>query len=508
MSRAGRQNSGYSQADRIRLAREAWDMGARGNKVIGRREGIPRSTLYLWQVEAGLRPTPARTHIPSTRMGRSESNRVPRTDATQSVKTSNSSEDAVFWSSVSDNSHAADGGPADQEEQAFNGADSWQINLKSRTVQTFDQLIAHCKVDQSLWKAEQFKVRSYQVTYVPRATREGDEKMWTRPHSTQGKGVTIQMYAVSALFARKKAVITAREEIESLLADAKTHIVRPGPLVLIKPPETGYVLELSIADHHWGKVAWPRETGGPAYDVNIATKIFHKAVESLLARSAHIKFEKIVWVIGQDALHVDNDAGTTTKGTKVDVDGRPFRTFQICRQAHCEVGDRLVRDVAPLEVIVMPGNHDNLSTLMLGDALQCWWQGHPHVTIDTDPRARKYREFGRVLLGISHGDKGKPQTWSRLMPVEEPEAWGRTRYREIHVGHRHTESAHVDEINGVKIRVLPSLAPADAWHAAQGFVGNVPSAEAFHWHKEDGLIGTTIYNHAYESLESHGHTVK
>ena len=45
------------------------------------------------------------------------------------------------------------------------------------------------------------------------------------------------------------------------------------------------------------------------------------------------------------------------------------------------------------------------------------------------------------------------------------------------------------DVDGVLIRVIPSLTPLDAWHASKGFYSK-QAAEAFFWHPEYGVIHT------------------
>lgn len=485
MARRGRQ---YTAADRRRLAHEAWSMGPKGAKIVGRREGIPRSTLYVWQVEFGLRRVPDRTHVPHVRMGLDRN----ATTTGGSTVLSDQSWDANHTTTTSGAHQKVTFSSEPVEEQTFAGEDNWSISIKGCQVRTFDQLVAHCKVDLKLWESVEFKVRSYQSAMRPWATGSSDAG-WKREGD---EPVTVQMYAVTASFKRKKALISARSEIEVMLAELKADARAVPPAVIHRAPKSGYLLELSLCDTHFGKLAWQEETGGPAYDLEVATRVFHQAADMLLERAGHMSFERILWVVGNDALHIDGDSKATTKGTPQDVDGRPAKVFRATRQAHCALGDRL-RAVAPLQIEVIKGNHDGASALMLGDALECWFHNDPHVSVDASPLARKYVEHGHCLIGLTHGDAGKPEMWSRLMPVDAPEQWGRTVYREMHAGHRHKDYAYRDEINGVKVRMLPSLAPPDAWHASQGFVGNQPSSEALFWHAEEGVIGSAVYTHRY-----------
>jgi hypothetical protein len=38
------------------------------------------------------------------------------------------------------------------------------------------------------------------------------------------------------------------------------------------------------------------------------------------------------------------------------------------------------------------------------------------------------------------------------------------------------------------------LCSADAWHSEHGFVGNIRGAEAFVWHKSEGLVCVSHFN--------------
>jgi hypothetical protein len=151
----------------------------------------------------------------------------------------------------------------------------------------------------------------------------------------------------------------------------------------------------------------------------------------------------------------------------------------------------------PLDAPIIGGNHDTLLSYLFGEALAAYFHDHPLVTIDAGPTLRKYREWGKVMLMFAHGDKpqggNKADRWAHLMATEQKAMWARTTYREAHVGHLHTKKVFVDEIGGVRVRMLPSLTATDAYHAGEGYVGNLRAAEAYWWHKDDGLIGQANY---------------
>lgn len=363
-----------------------------------------------------------------------------------------------------------------------------------RRVRTLDDLIDVCEIDVAEWDVVSWEAKAFQQGMRPWAT--GDSASgWARASDAPRVN---QLFSVTAKLKRKVPVIDARREIEDLVAAAKERVANAyAPLVRRAAHEARYLLEVCLPDMHFGRLAWGRETGGPNYDLTIAVAACLEAVDVLLARSAHLSYERVLLVVGNDLLNADSNDGKTTKGTPQDNDGRHFKVFQKAREVKVAIVERLVRDVAPVDVVVIPGNHDRESTLHLGDSLAMRFHAERYVTVDCEPTTRKYYDYGQNLIGITHGDQGKPMLWSRLMPVEAGAQWGRTRHREVHCGHLHHESAVRDEVNGVKVRHLPSLAPPSAWEAGQGYVDTATSAEAFHWHAGEGVVGTAVFTKHY-----------
>ncbi len=253
---------------------------------------------------------------------------------------------------------------------------------------------------------------------------------------------------------------------------------------------TGNLLEINIADAHLGKLSWSPETGHESYDTKIADAMYRRAQSTLFERAKGVKFEKVLMVIGNDLMNSDTAEGTTTKGTQVSTDGRYHKTFYRARTLVIDSIEQ-ARKVAPVHVIVMPGNHDRLACFHLGDSLEMYFHGQDDVFIDNQPRARRYFQFGKVMLMFTHGDTGTRMDMPGVMASEQPKMWGETLFRECHTGHLH--QTRTEEKHGVRVRILPSLSPPDAWHADNAYVGCLRSAEGYIWNKDEGLIGQVFY---------------
>lgn len=256
------------------------------------------------------------------------------------------------------------------------------------------------------------------------------------------------------------------------------------------------LLELNIADLHLGKLCWSGETG-ENYDVKIATNRFRDVLNKLIKRVSGFDYNRIVFPIGNDFFNSDNLDNTTTKGTQQDEDLRWGKVYPIGRRLLVDAINFL-SGYAPVDVVVVQGNHDFQRMFYVGDTLSAVFENHSHVTVNNSARVRKYYKYGQVLLGYTHGNEEKEANLPLIMAQECPEYWSETKFREIHLGHLHHRKEikyqSTKEYTGIVVRYMRSLCGTEEWHARKGYVGNIKGSEAFLWNKETGLIGSFEVN--------------
>lgn len=259
------------------------------------------------------------------------------------------------------------------------------------------------------------------------------------------------------------------------------------------------LLEINLFDLHIGKLAWSGETG-ENYDVSIAKERFEKILEDLLMRSNGFVFERILFPIGNDFFNSDNLNNTTTAGTPQHEDLRWQKTFKIGVELLIYAIERLKSSGLPVDVLIIPGNHDFERSYYMGCVIEAWFKNDSLVTVDNSAKPRKYYNFGNLLLGFTHGKYEKESSLPMLMAVECKEYWSTTEYREWHLGHLHrkrnilynfvqSKSQLLNEDLGVMVRYLSSLTGTEQWHFKNGYVGNIKAGEGFIWNNEKGLIG-------------------
>lgn len=270
------------------------------------------------------------------------------------------------------------------------------------------------------------------------------------------------------------------------------------PVVRFAPSKSEYMAEVNIADLHLGKLCWHGDTGNN-YDYKIARAVFNYIIADVGNELRRIGVNKILFVWANDFFNSDTISKTTTAGTPQDTDIRWQKLFNI----GCEMlvdGITRLSEIAPVETFYTASNHDNMTSYHATQFLAAWFRKSPNVVVNADAKARKYYIYGNTLLGFTHGDKEKPKQLSMLMPLEVPQLWSQSIYREMHTAHLHSEQEKVNE-NGIIIRRISSPTATDAWHYESGYVGAIRKAQTFVYHKEMGLkytINTPISQRFYE----------
>jgi hypothetical protein len=284
-------------------------------------------------------------------------------------------------------------------------------------------------------------------------------------------------------------------EVESsILAPLVEHIKKNAakyqpPKLEFEPNDKPFAIVLSPADLHYGKNAWRDETGEP-YSRSEAKELLLVHTKVLVDRVNKFgKPDKIYIAVGNDWFHVDNPRSSTTAGTHQDTDGVPSQILiEGCELAVEHID--MLRQVAPVEIYMSSGNHDEESSLAVLLYVRAWFRQCSDVKVTVSPASRQYTEYGNTLIGFTHGDAVKPTSLGPLMATEAREAWGRTTNRAFYTGHLHHEVTR--DIDGITHYQLPSLSAADRWHSRKGYVTSRRALTAYVIDKADGVIATLV----------------
>ena len=265
-----------------------------------------------------------------------------------------------------------------------------------------------------------------------------------------------------------------KKEIEEFAAIFSPTVYKQSPPF----QETdGIAYEISLPDIHYGKLT--------ELTIEAAEEQFMNTVQNLVDKAKGLNIEKFILPIGNDGMNSEGMRFTTTKGT-FQHDSVGWReSFH----GYCHLMTRAIdylKSKAPVQVVVISGNHDFERMFYAGDVIKGWYRNDKNVVVDNSMDSRKYVEYGVNMIMYTHGDKEKPSEMPLIMATEQPEMFARCTVREVHCGHLHKEM--VNEYRGIKVRFIPSICANDDWHRTMGYSA-IRTGQAYIWSKTNGLEG-------------------
>lgn len=248
--------------------------------------------------------------------------------------------------------------------------------------------------------------------------------------------------------------------------------------------EEGHLLVIDPADIHIGKLCDAFETG-EEYNSQIAVQRVLEGVQGILDKSAGFHIDKILFVGGNDILHIDTPRRTTTSGTPQDTDGMWYRNFLTAKQLYVEILEKLIA-LADVHFVFNPSNHDYTHGFFLADCIKTHFRKATNITFDCSLQHRKAYRYGENLIGTTHGDGAKKQDLPLLMATEFPMDWSLTKHRYVYMHHIHHKESK--DYQGVTVESLRSASGADSWHHRNGYQHAPKAIEGFLHHKKHGQI--------------------
>jgi hypothetical protein len=348
-------------------------------------------------------------------------------------------------------------------------------------VVTVEKLLEIYNIDLEIWEIEKQIINTWEV-----GAKGPDSKITTTP-----------LFQVKLWLKKKQVLFELHNVRREFLEDLKK-LSPQVPSNFRKQPQEGKLLEITVFDLHFGKVAWHEEVG-ENYNIEVATQRFNDCIDYFIDLYRGTSLDRILLPISNDFFNSDRSHpfNSTTSGTPQEEDTRWQNTFRKGRELLIMNIQKLSK-IAPVEVKVVPGNHDYERSFYLGDSLEGWFHNDQNVDIDNSPSPRKYFSYGKNLIGFTHGNNEKLADLPMIMAQENPTAWAMSYYREFHLGHLHHKKEGrfnaTNELQGVMVRHMSSLSGTDSWHHKKGYVGARKSAEAFLWDKEKGLLNQSYFN--------------
>jgi hypothetical protein len=244
-----------------------------------------------------------------------------------------------------------------------------------------------------------------------------------------------------------------------------------------------HLLVIDPADIHIGKLCSAFEVGED-YNNQIAVQRVLSGVNGILDKVSSLNIDKILFVIGNDILHIDNPKRITTSGTPQDTDGMWHSNFLIAKQLYVDIIEKLMC-VADVEVVFNPSNHDYTNGFFLAQVIETHFRNCNNVNFDCSIAHRKYFTYGDNLIGTSHGDGAKQIDLPMLM-AHESKDWINCKHKYFYIHHFHHKISK--DYMSVCVEALRSPSGTDSWHHRNGYEHAPKAVEGFVHHKKHGQI--------------------
>lgn len=319
-----------------------------------------------------------------------------------------------------------------------------------------------------------------------------------------------------SIYVRNDEPEMSYEEIrDSFIEEMQRYAPSYARLQRSRPNKTGHLLVIDPADVHIGKLCAIRETGYD-YDIEVAEKRLLDGVRGVIDKASAYEIEQIVFVIGNDIIHIDHQQRHTTGKTPQDTSGQWWEMYLAAKMAYIKAIE-MASEVADVTVVFCPSNHDRHFGFMLADSISSWFCRNPNISFGKNGENvsifdRKYLVYGKNLLVFDHGDGAKEKDCAQIVQYEAREAWSKTKYTYYYRHHFHhkirkTQGLEANELekdyigvtvinsgakvrpqNNVYIEYVRSPSAPDAWHHRSGYL-NEQAIEAFLHHPEHGQTG-------------------
>ncbi|TDE87340.1 hypothetical protein [Deinococcus sp. S9] len=250
---------------------------------------------------------------------------------------------------------------------------------------------------------------------------------------------------------------------------------------LLNPAPNPYALVISLSDIHLGKTAYSVD-GRLNYDRREAARRAVAAVRDLLTQALVLgRPDEIMLVLCSDGLQADLPMLTTTSGTSMA--GQTDGTYREMVEDYLALAREVIgicRAVAVTRPLIVEGNHDRTSSLLIGLLLEQVYAGDSRVQVE---RQRGdgliFLNYGETSLAFLHGEylKSSKDLFRIMLTAAEERGLPLKSRRLSFSGHLHHE--RVEDLGGIKHHVLPALAAHDEYHRRNFYTGAEVETQAF-----------------------------
>lgn len=245
----------------------------------------------------------------------------------------------------------------------------------------------------------------------------------------------------------------------------------------------------TMTDCHVGMLAWPPETHGAAWDIQIAKRVLTDTFCRIVDAAPPSRWG-ILNQLG-DFLHFDSLLAVTPQsGHVLDSDSR----YQLVVKTATEILETVIAKMLTkhelIQVYMHEGNHDMAGSVWLRILFARLYRDNPRVKVETNPNPYQCFHFGKTMICFHHGHLAKWEKLPAIFAAQYSKVWGATEHRYAHTGHYH--EIHEREHPGMIVLQHPTIASPDAYAARNGYMSKRQTL-AITYSSEIGEVGRASF---------------
>jgi hypothetical protein len=287
--------------------------------------------------------------------------------------------------------------------------------------------------------------------FVDRATTQFD-----------GSGVLKNQWVKSKIDVEQR-----KAEFDAMMEGMMEMIPRLEPLPAPTRIASGLLNLYPFTDCHLGMLAWGKETGDK-WDLEIAEATLIQAFDMMCANA--IPAETALIAQMGDFQHFDGYIPVTPEHQHVlDADSRFSKMVKIAIRVQRHIIDAALRRHSRVKLVVADANHDPASQVHHRHLFAALYEKEPRLEVVQCEHPFPMIIHGETMLGIHHGHKVKNEAIPGIFATMYAPAWGKTKRRYCHVGHRHHKEV-TKEFNGMIVEQHQTIAAKDAYAVRGGWL--------------------------------------
>jgi hypothetical protein len=237
------------------------------------------------------------------------------------------------------------------------------------------------------------------------------------------------------------------------------------PVKKPKPQNENLINLITLTDTHIGMYA-SSENEAERWDLKRAEETLWGVYKTLIDGSP--KADTCVIALLGDIMHCNGGKPLTPKsGHILDIDGDWDGALDVAIATLRRIVDYALETHSKVVLSVVRGNHDEDQASWIKKLLQQVYEKETRLEILNGNYYFNCYSQGQLMLGWYHGDGKKLDDLPLYFATEYPQAWGQTKFREIHTGDKHHHKEM--DISGVLVKQHTTLIPRDSYAKNHGY---------------------------------------